>query len=187
MGQISIKADSGYAALYNKVVPSRGLQGGSLPTPVSHSRSQLDPLLVKLTAAMSKVGQAPCMLEALYVNICRELLQHISELEQHNSPLQAYIVGEKSLLYVLCSMHVQAVAIQEIARERGWCNATDGAISLFLPQKSANCKVDEMIEQGIRVDELLLHLESHYFHGCIQHYTILHDLKWLLTRLLCSA
>lgn len=43
----------------------------------------------------------------------------ISEPERYESPLHAKTIGEESLLYVLRSMHVQAVAAQVIARERG--------------------------------------------------------------------
>jgi hypothetical protein len=162
--RISVKATSAaWVTRYNEAATGEGLQGGPLPTLVSQS-PRFDPLLVQLATAMPDIGQAPRTRDAIYANICADFRRHIAEPEQYASPLQANTIGEESLLLVLQSMHVQAVAVQQIARELGWCDAADKVVP-FLPLKNINWDFSEMIENGIRVDELPWHLKRHHFHG----------------------
>ena len=55
------------------------------------------------------------MHEAINMQICNQLVQHIDDPEHHASPLQMHIMEEDNLLCILWPMHVHAVAVQEIA------------------------------------------------------------------------
>lgn len=76
-------------------------------------------------------------------------------------------------------MHIQAVAVQELSRELGWHDTTDGEILPFLP-RIAVWEINEMIQHGVRVDELPRYLQRNYFPGYVPHFAIIRfDSKWL--------
>ena len=133
VGQISLKVD--YVTSFNAMVPSASLQGGPSSTLAPSSPPRTNSLLKQLAIAMSSVGHSPRTQDA---KICRELLQHIAEPERYKPPLQVYMMAEKTLFYVLWSMHVQAVAAQELARELGWYESPDGMIAPLLPREPGN-------------------------------------------------
>ena len=193
MGQIGVKPDStGYSTSHNKIfaTSSNGPQGGTLPTIGSQSL-QFDPLLVKLATEMPEIRQPARTHEAFYSRICAAFRQHLSDPQQHPSPLRVDTIGAESLLLALRSMHVQAVAIQHIARVLGWCDDAGGVMP-FVPQKITNWDFTDMIENGIRIDELPWHLKRHHFHEYVQHYAIIQfkygclfcsgcGLRWIIT------
>ena len=175
--RISLKADSvDYSASFNETaVLSAGPQGGPPPI-LTVSRSpqfhQASPRLVKLATAMSTIEHAPRTHDAIYADICKKIVQHISDPEQHVSPIHDRTIREEELLYVLLPMHVQAIAVQEIARVLGW---HDGAKVPFFPRKVPGWKVDAMIQQGgVRVNEVPEYLERHYFKGCVKRRAVFH-------------
>ena len=168
VGQIRLKADLvDYSASFKTVLTSEGLQGGPPPSPTVPQPNRVNRCLVRLAIAMSNVKHAPYTHDAHYADICKELLLHLSEPERYVSPIQDHTIGEESLLYVIQSMHVQAIAVQEIARSLGWCE--DGVKLPFLPRKIARWEIEEMIQQGgVRVDILAPYLESRHFNGYVQ-------------------
>jgi len=176
VGLTSLKADSAdYSTRFNATVLRAGLQGLP-PTLVSHNPAY-DPILVRLVVEISKVDVPWMEFDVFCANISRNLVQHISDPEHHECPLQPRTISAEGLLYILWSIHVQAVAAQEIARELGWCDATKDAISPFLPPTRGISEVEEMMQHGVKINELLRHFACR---GSSQ-YVLRFDSKWLLT------
>ena len=125
-------------------------------------RPLLNPLLIHLATAMKNLD-TPHTRETFHANICRRLLCHVAEPERYESPFQPHTISEESLLCDLWSMHIQAVAVQEIARVLGWWDANaNGGLVPFLQRQSAMQEISDMIGRGVRVEELPDHLEGHY-------------------------
>ncbi|KIM44492.1 hypothetical protein M413DRAFT_442465 [Hebeloma cylindrosporum] len=59
------------------------------------------------------------------------------------------------LLAELRSTHAQAIAVQCIAQELGWC---DAPVTPFLPQQVESRDFTEMIEKGVKVNKLPIYL-----------------------------
>lgn len=172
MDRIGIKADSpDYVTNYNEVFPGQGLQGGHLPTPMSRS-CQFSPLLTKLVFAMPDSIHALHTIAGVYTKAGEDLRRHIAEPERYPSPLEGGRIGEESLLIMLHSMNVQAVAVQYTARVLGWCDAADEVVA-FVPQQITNWNLDEMLKNGIRVNELPWYLKEHHFPGYVHRYAVL--------------
>jgi len=165
VGRINVKAD---ATCNNEMFLTQDPQGGPSPTLGSQS-PRFNPLLVKLVNAMPDIRQVPRTHEAFYVKICADFRRHLAEPKQYPSPLHADTIGEESLLLALQSMHVQTVAVQQIAKELRWCDANDKVVP-FLPQMFANWDIRELIENGIRVDKLPWYLKRHHFHEYVKHF-----------------
>lgn len=168
-----IPSSTDYINRYNEMIviasDSEGLQGRpSIPSSESQTH-QLDPLLIKLVTAMPvpDIGGGPRTFEIIYADICADLRRHIAEPQTYASPLQPHTIGERGLLLVVRAIHVQAVAIQLIARVLGWCNAD---VMPFLPWNLRNRSgyIGEMIANGVRVDELPWHLKINHFNEYVQ-------------------
>ena len=173
MGQIGIKAESpDYVANYNEICPSPGPQGGPSPLPTPMSRScQFNPLLTKLVSAMPDSIHALHTMAGVYTKAGEDLRRHIAEPERYPSPFEGGRIGEESLLIMLHSMHVQAVAVQYTARVLGWCDAADEVVA-FVPQQVTNWNLDEMLKNGIRVNELPWYLKDHHFPEYVHYYAV---------------
>ncbi|KDR78252.1 hypothetical protein GALMADRAFT_224624 [Galerina marginata CBS 339.88] len=119
-------------------------------------------LLVTLATAMPATEYLPRTPKATYASVSAELRRHIYAPTQYAFPPQTDTVGTRTLLLVLKSYHVQDVAMQVLARELGWRDASC-KVEIFLPQKIANWDFYEVIKSGIRIDELLWHLKATHF------------------------
>jgi len=109
------------------------------------------------------------------VQLIEDLRRHIVEPERYANPLPAASIGEETLLVVLRSTHVQALAVQQIARELRWCSSAH-EVTPFLPRQIENFEFEKMIEKGIRVDKLPYYLKTHcllYDYPYVQHCIIL--------------
>lgn len=161
LGQIGVKATSAdFAEEYNTIMTDTSQQGGLFKS----QSPQFDPLLVKLITAMPDIRPRYKSQDAICAKEITHLRQRITEPEQYGSPLQADTIGNEDLLVVLRSIHVQALAVQYIARELGWCNDAD-KVTWFLPQQFENWEFKEMIEKGIRVDKLPGYFKRYHFRG----------------------
>lgn len=159
--RVGVKAASAdYVTHCNPIAINEGAQGGpSIPTP----ESRLDPLLVTLATAMSEdimIGPGCRTREMIYAKMCADLRRHIAEPQRYASPIQPDTISEESLLLVLRAIHVQAVAVQQIARVLGWSNAD---VVPFLPWTIGNGNTDKMIASGVRIDKLSWHLKVNHF------------------------
>lgn len=163
VGQISVKPDNGFLDWHNGMF--EGLQGGPLPTLLSQ-RPRFDPLLIKLATAMPDFGNVPFVRKAIYSRICADFRRHIADPQRYPSPLGTDTIEEESLLLVLRGLHVQAVAIQLIARVLGWWKGD--TVVAFLPWKFKIWNFDKMIESGIKINELPSHLRVHHFPEYVQ-------------------
>jgi len=164
MKKVGLKADAvKFAEHYNKTAPkefNEAPEGGS-STALLSPRATIDPTLIRLATAVANVVDAPYTREALDAGHSQELLQHIADPEQCQSPFK-YKGGEETLLYILKSRHVQTIAFQEIARELGWFA---GAAVSFIPRKAriTQWEIDEMDKQGVRVHDVVVDLTFHHF------------------------
>ena len=163
-----------FSTTFNEICPTRSaalqLEGEVSPSLGSQS-PQFNPLLVKLA---TYVRQLPFTHNAVFAQLIADLRRHIVEPEQYANPLHAGSIGEEPLLVVLRSTHVQALAVQHIARELCWCSPTHEVTS-FLPQQIENCEFQKMIKKGIRVDKLPYYLKRYHFYDYpyVQHCIIL--------------
>jgi len=171
VGRIQVKpTPAHHRARYNKMFIIAGPQGGPLPTPESRTH-QLDPLLVTLATAMSEdIDLGFRTREMIYAKICADLRRHIAEPQRYASPIQPDMISEGSLLLVLRAIHVQAVAVQQIARVSGWSNAD---VVPFLPWKIRNGNTSEMIASGVRIDKLSWHLKVNHFQEYVQYFNFI--------------
>lgn len=163
IGQIGIKATSAdYATNFNDMVDGfhssgpGGLQGGPVPTSQS-PRFKFTPLLVKFLAAEPDIRPTPFKHDAICVQTIADLQRHIAEPEQYPFPPQADKTGEEELLFMLRSIHVQAIAVQLIAREMNWYSVAE--VVPLLPHQTKDWDYQEMI------DELAWYLKSGHFQG----------------------
>ena len=164
LGQIGVKVTSAdFVEEYNTIMTDTNRQGGPFPT-LEPQSLQFDPLLVKLVTAIPDIRPRYNSHDAIYAKQITYLRQRITEPEQYGSPLQADTIGNEDLLVVLRSIHVQALAVQYIARELGWCNAAD-KVTWFLPQQFESWEFEEMIEKGIRIDKLAGYFKRYHFRG----------------------
>ena len=167
----SVNCRTGYKALEG---PRKSLQGGALPTLGSQTPG-FDPLLIKLVNAMPEFYTGPGRTrEAIYIKLGASLRRYIAEPGQHTYPLQG-VADEENLLLVLRSMHVQAVAVQLLAKELNWCHAADRVEPFLLLRNisSAYGTVDNggtldnggMLNNGIKLNKLPFYLATHHFPG----------------------
>ena len=164
LDQIGVKATSAdFAKEYNVIITGVSRQGRLFPT-LEPQIPQVDPLLVKLVSAIPDIRPRYYSHDAIYAKKITHLRQHITDPKRYASPLQADAIGDEDLLSVLRSIHVQALAVQYIARELGWCNVAD-KVTWFLPQQIENWDFEEMIKEGIRVDKLVWYLKKYHFRG----------------------
>jgi len=177
INQISVKpTPPTFSTTFNELcstrVAAQQLERRVSPTLGSQS---LHPLLVKLATLMPYVRQLPFTHKAVLAQLIADLRQHIVEPERYVNPLHASPIGGEVLLVVLHSTHVQALAVQQIARELRWCRPAHG-ITPFLPQQIENFEFEKMIKKGIRVDKLPYYLKTHrllYDYPYVQHCIIL--------------
>jgi hypothetical protein len=146
---VTVKAESDSADFINETHATEGssLQGGLLRSQIPTSNS----LLIKLATAMLDTGQLEARAghtsvgrthKAVYAKAWIDFRRHIADPERYPSPLGANTITEESLLLELRTMHVQAVAVQQIARVLGWCE--DAVFMPFLLQKITNWDFREM-------------------------------------------
>lgn len=116
VGRIGIKATSAnYVETFNGMFNANP-HGGALPTLGSPS-PRFNPLLIKLVTAMPDIRPVHFSHDAIYAKNIAHLRRRITEPERYTSSLETnMIIGEEDLLFVLRSIHVQAVAVQQIAR-----------------------------------------------------------------------
>jgi len=94
---------------------------------------------------------------------------HLYDPQQHPSPMHPVTgtIDAASLLLQLRAMHVQAIAVQHVARVLGWNeNDDDGSeqpLVPFLPWKMRHCDSNGMVESGVKIDELPAYLQNHHF------------------------
>jgi len=178
VGRISVKATSesaDYSSIHNVIFfnSSPGdLQGGPFPTPQS---PRLNTLLEKFLAAEPDIRPVPFNHDAILARTIADLQVQwrIAESKRYAFVPQAGEIGTEDLLFLLRSVHVQALAVQLIAREMGWYNAAK--VTPFLPHQINGWNFQEMIQKGLRVDNLAGYLHSYHSHGYpyVQHCAIL--------------
>jgi len=110
-------AASEYTLTHNGL-PFQGPQFSTPPPPTESATTQLDPLLVKLAKAMPDVSAYCWPHEGIYARMCADLRMHLYNPQQYVSPMHPVTgtIDAASLLLQLRAMHVQAIAIQHIAR-----------------------------------------------------------------------
>jgi hypothetical protein len=155
---------------FNDRLQSSNLQGGGaggsvLPTTM---RRPISPLLVRLVKAIPSFehGPPPRTQEGLFAEIYHQLARHVAHPELYASPLEVHKIGEDELIYRLLPMHVQAIAVQQIASELGWHYIVDAVVMPFLPfvWSMDKFQLEEMIEHGVLVKDVAEYLRVNHFH-----------------------
>ena len=170
LAQIGVKTESAEFVAHQRVMSIvEDLQKPLPHVELPNGDPRSNALLMRLINAMPDVGlEAFPIRELIHPIMCADYRRHLADPQQCTSPNK---IDPWSLLRALQANHALAVAVQQIPKVLGWCDAGD-TVMPFIPWKYRGWNFGPMIENGICVDELPNYLRRYHFPGYVQYYPI---------------